>query len=243
MIASQLKQPARLTVQVRGHGPVSTLVVDCDQQLRIRGMASAPADLVEAPISALVGDGHLVMTLQTDEAATPYQSLVPLQGETVERRVRALSRTVRTAAGSAVAERRRRLRKWPFPAEDARRRPARRRRLESGLPPRGDRDAGRIEVAAAGGLAGPPVCRRNCSRRHTHLRTFAAAPSLSARRKQAASTGAVTGPRRSRIHPVASRAKCTFTTTCATTTTASLHSTSSFCSEIHTRPCIDAAVT
>jgi molecular chaperone Hsp33 len=83
MIASQLKQPARLTVQVRGHGPVSTLVVDCDQQLRIRGMASAPADLGEAPISGLVGDGHLVMTLQTDEAAAPYQSLVPLQGETV----------------------------------------------------------------------------------------------------------------------------------------------------------------
>lgn len=83
MIASQLKQPARLTVQVRGRGPVNTLVVDCDQQLRVRGMVSAPADLAEAPISGLVGDGHLVITLQADEAITPYQSLVPLQGETV----------------------------------------------------------------------------------------------------------------------------------------------------------------
>ncbi len=83
VIAGQLKQSARLTVQVRGHGPVGTLVVDCDQQLRLRGMANAPADLDDGPIGALLGDGHLVMTLQTDEAATPYQSLVPLEGTTI----------------------------------------------------------------------------------------------------------------------------------------------------------------
>ena len=83
LIAAQLKQTARLTVQVRGCGPVETLVVDCDQQLRLRGMASAPPDLTDAPVQALLGGGHLVMTLQTDEAETPYQSLVPLEGESV----------------------------------------------------------------------------------------------------------------------------------------------------------------
>lgn len=81
LIAGQLKQPARLTVQVRGRGRVKTLVVDCDQQLRLRGMASAPADLADAPVPELIGEGHLVMTLQTDEAETPYQSLVPVEGE------------------------------------------------------------------------------------------------------------------------------------------------------------------
>ena len=83
LIAGQLKQPARLTVQMRGRGPVGTLVVDCDQKLRVRGMASAPAGLSEAPIRDLLGDGHLVMTLQNDSAATPYQSLVPLEGATI----------------------------------------------------------------------------------------------------------------------------------------------------------------
>ena len=83
LIGAQLKQPARLTVQVRGRGPVETLVVDCDQQLRLRGMASAPPDLADAPVPALLGEGHLVMTLQTDEAETPYQSLVPLEGDSV----------------------------------------------------------------------------------------------------------------------------------------------------------------
>jgi molecular chaperone Hsp33 len=83
LIAGQLKQPARITLQVRGHGPVGTLVVDCDQQQRVRGMAIAPDDIAEGPLSALVGDGHLVMTLQTDRSATPYQSLVPLEGDSV----------------------------------------------------------------------------------------------------------------------------------------------------------------
>lgn len=83
LIGGQLKQPARLTVQVRGRGPVETLVVDCDQQLRLRGMASAPTDLADAPVPVLLGEGHLVMTLQTDEAETPYQSLVPLEGDSV----------------------------------------------------------------------------------------------------------------------------------------------------------------
>jgi molecular chaperone Hsp33 len=83
LIGGQLKQPARLTVQVRGRGPVETLVVDCDQQLRLRGMASAPPDLADAPVPVLLGEGHLVMTLQTDEAETPYQSLVPLEGDSV----------------------------------------------------------------------------------------------------------------------------------------------------------------
>lgn len=83
MVGGQLKQPGRLTVQVRGNGAVGMLVVDCDQQLRIRGMASAPADLVEAPLPELLGDGHLVMTMQPESSPTPYQSVVPLEGATV----------------------------------------------------------------------------------------------------------------------------------------------------------------
>ncbi|WP_374337920.1 Hsp33 family molecular chaperone HslO [Methyloversatilis sp.] len=83
MVGGQLKQAGRLTVQVRGNGAVGLLVVDCDQQLRLRGMASAPADLVEAPLPQLFGDGHLVMTLLPESSSTPYQSVVPLEGASV----------------------------------------------------------------------------------------------------------------------------------------------------------------
>lgn len=83
MIGGQLKQAGRLTAQIRGNGPLSLLVVDCDHSLRLRGMASTRTPLADAPLPELIGDGHLVMTLQPDNAGTPYQSVVPLEGATV----------------------------------------------------------------------------------------------------------------------------------------------------------------
>ena len=56
------------------------LVVDCDEQLRLRGAAQAPADLAAAPLPDLLGDGQLALTLDTNSARQPYQSVVPLAG-------------------------------------------------------------------------------------------------------------------------------------------------------------------
>ncbi|MBU1235463.1 MAG: Hsp33 family molecular chaperone HslO [Gammaproteobacteria bacterium] len=83
IIASTLKTPGRLTFHLRGHGPVRLLLVDCDEQLRLRGIAKTPADLATAPISELFGDGQLALTLDTNNAREPYQSIVPLAGNTV----------------------------------------------------------------------------------------------------------------------------------------------------------------
>jgi molecular chaperone Hsp33 len=70
--------------------------MDCDEQLRFRGMArSASADdaaavspaptidLATAGIAELFGDGQLVLTLQGDHDAQAYQSYVPLEGDTL----------------------------------------------------------------------------------------------------------------------------------------------------------------
>ena len=84
LIGSNLKTPGRLSFQVQGHGTLRLLVVDCDEQLRLRGLAKAPADLAPAPVPELLGDGQLVLTLQTNTALDrPYQSFVPLEGDTV----------------------------------------------------------------------------------------------------------------------------------------------------------------
>src|SRR5574340_795655 len=83
LIGSNLKQPGRLTFQVRGHGPVSLLVVDCTEQLLIRGMALHHAHVAAAALPELLGDGRLVLTLQSDQAREPYQSIVPLDGASV----------------------------------------------------------------------------------------------------------------------------------------------------------------
>ncbi|MCK9285742.1 MAG: Hsp33 family molecular chaperone HslO [Rhodocyclaceae bacterium] len=84
LLGNNMKAPGRLSFQVQGHGAVRLLVVDCDEQLHLRGMAKAAADLLPASVPQLLGDGRLVLTLQADAAReTPYQSIVPLQGDTL----------------------------------------------------------------------------------------------------------------------------------------------------------------
>jgi len=84
LIGNNLKQPGRISFQVQGHGPVRMLVVDCDEQLRLRGMAKTETAVAPAPLAHLFGDGQLVLTLQTNAAAErPYQSVVPLEGTTL----------------------------------------------------------------------------------------------------------------------------------------------------------------
>jgi molecular chaperone Hsp33 len=83
LIAANLKQAGRLTFQLRGDGEVSLLVMDCDEQLRLRGMARAAPDLSAGSLPELLGDGALTLTLDTADMRQPYQSHVPLQGETL----------------------------------------------------------------------------------------------------------------------------------------------------------------
>jgi molecular chaperone Hsp33 len=83
LITANLKQAGRLTFQLRGEGAVSLLVMDCDEQLRLRGMARAPAELSSGSLPELLGEGALTLTLDTAGMRQPYQSHVPLQGETL----------------------------------------------------------------------------------------------------------------------------------------------------------------
>ena len=83
LIGANLKQAGRLTLQVQGHGPVRLLVVDCNSSLGLRGMAMAGPQINEAPLAELLGDGQLVLTLDMEMGRQPYQSIVPLQGDTV----------------------------------------------------------------------------------------------------------------------------------------------------------------
>ena len=83
LIGSNLKQPGRLSFQLKGHGPIGFLFIDCTEQLHLRGMAQAAADVAPAPVSQLFGDGHLSLILQNASAREPYQSLVPAAGESI----------------------------------------------------------------------------------------------------------------------------------------------------------------
>ncbi|NHC05415.1 molecular chaperone Hsp33 [Azonexus fungiphilus] len=86
LIAAQLKQPGRLTLQLRGNGPIQLLVMDCNEQLQMRGMARSNPVVLPAPVPELLGahqGGQLLMSLDLPSARQPYQSYVPLVGESI----------------------------------------------------------------------------------------------------------------------------------------------------------------
>jgi molecular chaperone Hsp33 len=86
LIAAQLKQPGRLTLQLRGQGPIQLLVMDCNEQLQMRGMARSNPVVLPAPVPDLLGvhqGGQLLMSLDLPTARQPYQSFVPLTGDSM----------------------------------------------------------------------------------------------------------------------------------------------------------------
>ena len=85
LLGANQKGTGRVTMQVQGSGPVKLLVSDCTADLKIRGMASY-GSLFQKNTSerGLLGDGRLAVTLEDVKSGSVYQSLVPLEGETLE---------------------------------------------------------------------------------------------------------------------------------------------------------------
>jgi len=85
LLGANQKGAGRVTLQVQGTGPVRLLVADCTAELRIRGMAHyEPDEIGQESERELLGDGRLSVTLEDIKSGKLYQSLVPLEGETLE---------------------------------------------------------------------------------------------------------------------------------------------------------------
>jgi len=85
LLGANQKGAGRVTLQVQGTGPVKLLVADCTAELRIRGMAHYEAEEIgQESERELLGDGRLSVTLEDVKSGKFYQSLVPLEGETME---------------------------------------------------------------------------------------------------------------------------------------------------------------
>lgn len=84
VIAGNLKQTGRLTIQIQGHGPIGLLVVDCSEALNIRAMARMDADTTGlGGLGELIGDGRLQLSLDAPSMREPYTSIVPLAGDSI----------------------------------------------------------------------------------------------------------------------------------------------------------------
>jgi molecular chaperone Hsp33 len=86
LLGANQKGAGRVTMQVQGTGPVRLLVSDCTADLKIRGMAKQEehTDLTGATERQMLGDGKLCVTLEDMKSGQLYQSLVPLEGESLE---------------------------------------------------------------------------------------------------------------------------------------------------------------
>ena len=83
LLGANQKGRRRVTLQVHGSGPVQMLVADCTSELKIRGLARHHGDLPPGSERSLFGDGRLALTLEDGDNGQLYQSVVPLEGETL----------------------------------------------------------------------------------------------------------------------------------------------------------------
>ena len=83
LLADNLKQPGRLTIQLRGDGPVTLLVIDCDETLNLRCMAQHGENIEAASLIDLLGKGQLMISLDMPSMREPYQSIVPIVGNSI----------------------------------------------------------------------------------------------------------------------------------------------------------------
>jgi molecular chaperone Hsp33 len=82
LLSATLKYEGSITLQIQGNGPVHLLVVQCTSQLNLRGLARWHGELPDGDLVALVGNGKLVLTIETGNGER-YQSIVPLEGDTL----------------------------------------------------------------------------------------------------------------------------------------------------------------
>lgn len=83
LLADNLKQPGRLTIQLRGDGPVPLLVIDCNEALNLRCMAQHSEEIRPDSLIDLLGHGQLLLSLDLPSMRQPYQSFVPLVGDSI----------------------------------------------------------------------------------------------------------------------------------------------------------------
>ena len=81
LLASTLKFVGRLSLQLRGAGPMRLMLVECTDGLAVRAVARFSATPATLDLRELSGNGTLTVTVEGDDVASRYQGVVPLSGE------------------------------------------------------------------------------------------------------------------------------------------------------------------
>lgn len=80
LLSSTIKYKGQMTMQTQGDGPMSILLVQCDESLHLRGLAVLkPEKSTEGDFKALVGQGHLILHIDQEASNKRYQGVTEIQ--------------------------------------------------------------------------------------------------------------------------------------------------------------------
>jgi molecular chaperone Hsp33 len=84
LLAATIKHDGSLTLQISGTGPIHLLVIQATAHGTVRGLAQWTREADNATLPALFGDdGQLAITLESNNGKERYQSLIPLEGDSL----------------------------------------------------------------------------------------------------------------------------------------------------------------
>lgn len=82
LLSTTLKFEGLLTLQARGNGPLTLLMVECTDQKSFRAVAQFSGDISEGTLQELLGQASLLITVDPVKGKR-YQGIVPLEKETL----------------------------------------------------------------------------------------------------------------------------------------------------------------
>ena len=84
LLSSTVKFEGKITLQVRGNGPIHLLVVQVTNEGTVRGLARWDEVPAAADLSTAFGaDARMIISIEAREYTEPYQGIVPLEGNSI----------------------------------------------------------------------------------------------------------------------------------------------------------------
>lgn len=83
LLAQSLKSDSAVTLQITGSGPLSMLVMQCNTDLQLRGLAVARSGSEKLPFTDLATDARCAITIRSKAMEQPYQGIVEVAEATL----------------------------------------------------------------------------------------------------------------------------------------------------------------
>jgi molecular chaperone Hsp33 len=83
LLATTIKYKGSLILQIRGDGPIHLLVIQVSDRGKVRGLARWSKEPNAKQLAAIFGQGQMAITLQNDQTNERYQSIIPLEGDSL----------------------------------------------------------------------------------------------------------------------------------------------------------------